>query len=151
MLRRPAARMERWLKSPGDDASGPPDVVISNPAAWLLDEEAMREALVVAAQEQLDPDGTGSIAQGVDPGIEVRPPAETSARGRLTYTVDEAADLLGISRALAYEAVRRGEIPSLRIGRRILVPRSQFARQFGFDPAEPFEPPSGEDDTLPGR
>ena len=41
---------------------------------------------------------------------------------RLTLTVEEAAEMLGISRALAYEALSRGEIPHLRIGRRILVP-----------------------------
>lgn len=45
-------------------------------------------------------------------------------RERLTYSVEEAADLLGISRAFAYEAVNRGEIPHLRMGRRILIPRS---------------------------
>jgi excisionase family DNA binding protein len=33
---------------------------------------------------------------------------------------------MGISRALAYAAVRRGEIPTLRIGRRVLVPRAQL-------------------------
>jgi excisionase family DNA binding protein len=42
---------------------------------------------------------------------------------RLTLTVEEAARLLGISRALAYELVARGEIPSLRLGRRIVIPR----------------------------
>jgi excisionase family DNA binding protein len=42
---------------------------------------------------------------------------------RLTLTVDEAAQVLGISRALAYELVARGELPSLRLGRRIVVPR----------------------------
>ena len=41
----------------------------------------------------------------------------------LTLTVVEAARFLGISRGLAYEAVRRGEIPSIRVGRRILIPR----------------------------
>jgi excisionase family DNA binding protein len=41
----------------------------------------------------------------------------------LTVTVDEAARQLGISRGLAYEAVRRGELPSVRLGRRILIPR----------------------------
>ena len=44
-------------------------------------------------------------------------------RERLTMTVEEAADALGISRALAYELVARGELPSLRLGRRIVVPR----------------------------
>lgn len=43
---------------------------------------------------------------------------------RRTYTVDEAARLLGIGRATAYEAVRRGELPSLRLGRRIVIPRA---------------------------
>ncbi|MEM9653709.1 MAG: helix-turn-helix domain-containing protein [Actinomycetota bacterium] len=43
---------------------------------------------------------------------------------RLTLTVTEAADLLGICRATAYECVRRGELPSITLGRRILIPRS---------------------------
>jgi excisionase family DNA binding protein len=41
---------------------------------------------------------------------------------RLTMTVEEASEALGISRSLAYELVRQGEIPSLRLGRRIVVP-----------------------------
>ena len=41
---------------------------------------------------------------------------------RLTLTVEEAANALGIGRSLAYEGVRTGEIPSVRIGRRILIP-----------------------------
>jgi excisionase family DNA binding protein len=44
------------------------------------------------------------------------------ATNRLTLTVEEAGTLLGISRTLAYELVRRGEIPSLRLGRRVVVP-----------------------------
>lgn len=43
---------------------------------------------------------------------------------RLTYSVEEAAEVLGISRAFAYECVNRGEIPHLRIGRRILIHKS---------------------------
>ena len=42
---------------------------------------------------------------------------------RATYTVDEAAKLLGIGRNLCYEKVKTGEIPVIRIGRRLLVPR----------------------------
>jgi excisionase family DNA binding protein len=37
-------------------------------------------------------------------------------------TVTETATVLGISRSSAYECVRRGVIPSLRLGRRIVVP-----------------------------
>jgi excisionase family DNA binding protein len=45
---------------------------------------------------------------------------------KLTFTVTEAAVLLGVSRNAAYEAIRRGEIPAIRIGRRILIPRSRL-------------------------
>lgn len=41
---------------------------------------------------------------------------------RLTMTVQEAADALGISRNTAYELVHQGQIPSVRLGRRLLVP-----------------------------
>ena len=41
----------------------------------------------------------------------------------LTLTVSEAAAALKIGRGLAHEAIRRGEIPAIRVGRRLLVPR----------------------------
>lgn len=41
---------------------------------------------------------------------------------RKTLTVTEAAACLGISRNTAYQAVREGTVPSIRVGRRILVP-----------------------------
>ena len=41
-------------------------------------------------------------------------------------TVDEAAAYLRISRGLAFAAVRDGNLPSVRIGRRILIPRRQL-------------------------
>lgn len=47
---------------------------------------------------------------------------------RRTYNVDEAGQMLGIGRGAAYEAARRGEIPVIRIGRRMLVPRVAFDR-----------------------
>ena len=43
---------------------------------------------------------------------------------RATYCVQEAAKILGIGRNAAYEAARRGEIPTIRIGGRILVPKA---------------------------
>ena len=42
---------------------------------------------------------------------------------RLTLTVEEAGGLLGISRSLAYEMARTGALPTLRFGKRIVVPR----------------------------
>ena len=43
-------------------------------------------------------------------------------------TVIEAAKELGISKGSAYEAARTGEIPTIRIGRRLIVPRAAFER-----------------------
>ena len=43
-------------------------------------------------------------------------------------TVMEAAKLLRLSRGLAYEGVRLGQIPSIHIGRRILIPRAALQR-----------------------
>lgn len=45
-----------------------------------------------------------------------------------TYTVLEAAKVLGIGRSAAYEAARCGEIPVIRIGKRILVPAAALER-----------------------
>lgn len=55
---------------------------------------------------------------------------------RLTYTVPEAAELLGISRTTAYECVRRGEIPSLTLGRRIVITRAQLEHLLGSLPVQ---------------
>jgi excisionase family DNA binding protein len=45
----------------------------------------------------------------------------------LTLTVEQTAKLLGIGRSTAYELVHTGDIPSLRLGRRIVVPVGAFA------------------------
>lgn len=43
---------------------------------------------------------------------------------RLTISVEEAGRLLGLSRPGAYRAAKRGDIPTIRIGRRLLVSRA---------------------------
>lgn len=53
---------------------------------------------------------------------------------RLTLTVEEAGELLGVSRGVAYAAVKSGEIPSVRICRRILVPRARLLALLGETP-----------------
>jgi excisionase family DNA binding protein len=49
-------------------------------------------------------------------------PGLDSLDGRLTVSVEEAAQLLGLGRTAAYEAVRRGQLPTRRLGRRIVIP-----------------------------
>lgn len=46
----------------------------------------------------------------------------------LTMSIAEAARLLGISRHSAYSAAKRGELPVLRMGSRLLVPRAALMR-----------------------
>ena len=48
-----------------------------------------------------------------------------------TMTVEETGEALGISRTSAYEGVRTGEIPAIRIGRRIVVPTAEVRRMLG--------------------
>lgn len=50
---------------------------------------------------------------------------------RTTLTVEEAARVLGIGRSTAYEAVRCGQIPAIRLGRRAIVPAAWLAQQLG--------------------
>ena len=50
---------------------------------------------------------------------------------RLTYTVMETAKRLGVSGNVAYEGVAAGTIPSIRLGRRILVPRAALEAMLG--------------------
>jgi excisionase family DNA binding protein len=47
---------------------------------------------------------------------------------KATLSVYEAADLAGVCRNGMYRAVRRGEIPSLRVGGRILIPRAALEK-----------------------
>ena len=49
----------------------------------------------------------------------------------LVWTVDQAAELLGISRAHAYELIARGELDHLRLGRRIVVPKRVIVELIG--------------------
>lgn len=59
-------------------------------------------------------------------GKRTRP--QNGSQVRETATVGEAAKRLGIGRNQAYEAVKRGEIPVIKIGKRLLVPRAALDR-----------------------
>jgi excisionase family DNA binding protein len=57
-----------------------------------------------------------------------------------TITVTQASELLGVSRNAAYQAARAGEIPVIRIGRRLLVPRVALGRMLEGAGQKPREP-----------
>jgi excisionase family DNA binding protein len=53
-------------------------------------------------------------------------PSTTDDDKRLTYEVPEAGALLGLSRNASYEAAKRGDLPTIRIGKLIRVPKLAF-------------------------
>lgn len=85
---------------------------------WAVNPYELRDALV----EAVGPRRAAASGSRAVPG------AVAPVEDRLVFTVEEAAQLLGISRSFAYEAVQQGEIPSMRIGRRILVPKAALDR-----------------------
>lgn len=50
---------------------------------------------------------------------------------RRVYTVEEAGKLLGLSRPSAYAAANRGDLPVIRVGRRMLVSKAAIAKMLG--------------------
>jgi excisionase family DNA binding protein len=48
--------------------------------------------------------------------------------GELGMSVDEFAEALGISRASAYQAIKRGQVPHWRLLNRIVIGRAVVAR-----------------------
>ena len=59
---------------------------------------------------------------------------------KLTFTVEETAKILGIGRNSAYEAVARGEIPVIRVGKRLLVPKAALEKLLGGNQTKTAEP-----------
>jgi excisionase family DNA binding protein len=47
---------------------------------------------------------------------------------RRTYRIEEVAKLLGVGRNAAYEAARRGDFPTLKIGKRLVAPKAPIDR-----------------------
>jgi excisionase family DNA binding protein len=45
-----------------------------------------------------------------------------------TLSVPAAGKILGVSRNVAYEAAKSGQLPTIKIGRRLLVPRAALDR-----------------------
>jgi excisionase family DNA binding protein len=50
---------------------------------------------------------------------------------RRVATIDEVAKILRLSRVGAYAAAKRGDLPTIKIGRRILVPLAALERMLG--------------------
>ena len=64
------------------------------------------------------------------------------------YTVEEAAERLRIGRTLAYELARRGELPVVRLGRTLRVPRHALEQMLTAAAADPSQT-NGAGETAP--
>lgn len=51
----------------------------------------------------------------------------------LTLRVEDIQKILRLSRASAYELIKQEGFPSVRVGRRILIPRDAFFRWYGIE------------------
>ena len=47
---------------------------------------------------------------------------------RRTFTVEEAGQILGLGRNTAYALAKSGRLPTIRLGRRLLVPKAALDR-----------------------
>lgn len=65
-----------------------------------------------------------------------------------TVSVEQAGEWFGLSRSSAYEAVRRGELPSIRFSRSIRVPVARCRVLLGIDPEPEPDSPTAEVVTL---
>src|SRR6266446_5181769 len=54
---------------------------------------------------------------------------------RDAFTVEETGKILGISRASTFAAANRGDIPTIRIGKRLIVPRRALEKLLGIEDA----------------
>jgi excisionase family DNA binding protein len=45
---------------------------------------------------------------------------------KLLLTVEETTKILGISRSMTYEMIKQDQIPSIRLGRKIMIPRRKL-------------------------
>ncbi len=62
------------------------------------------------------------------PTLHSQHPSVTPPDTPLLLAVPDAAHLLGIGTTLAWDLVRSGDIPSVKLGRRVLVPRAGLER-----------------------
>ena len=50
-------------------------------------------------------------------------PQQSSPENKVTLTVSEAAELIGISKPKMYELIHSNEIPSIHVGKKIVIAR----------------------------
>lgn len=79
-------------------------------------------------------DGSSEAAATPAHAIKQDPLPEVTAH---VLNAGDVADLLGLSRSRVYEALRLGEIPSIRVGRRLLIPTHGLRAWLAAPPGRP--------------
>jgi hypothetical protein len=74
--------------------------------------------------------GKGDVSQHLAPP-QPRDDIPEEWRSRTVVSVTVAARLLSLSRQAGYDAVARGDLPAIRIGRRLVVPVVKLRRMLG--------------------
>jgi len=69
--------------------------------------------------------------------------ADETREARIVITVPEAARALDIGRNSAYAAVRRGDLPAIRMGRRLLVSKAALEQLVAETRTHPAKPEQG--------
>lgn len=127
---------DRTVSPIGDPTGKSPDadamLTLIDPRFWSTQPRELQEVLNLACGIAANATGPGGLGSGAVP----------AGQERLTLTVEEAAAALGISRAFAYESVRRGDIPHIKIGRRILVPKGMLDQMLSAPASRESDDPS---------
>lgn len=73
------------------------------------------------------------LRRGQDP----QPAGDRLPVARRTYSIREAAEILGVGKNLLYDQASRGAIPCLKIGRRMVIPHKGLLEMLGeVEPAD---------------
>ena len=70
----------------------------------------------------------GKVPVGVTRADALQPDTQ-----RLTVSVEEAGRILGISRGAAYARAGDGSLPTVRLGKRLLVPKGALQKMLQID------------------
>lgn len=66
--------------------------------------------------------------------------ADLVASGRATCSVEEAGAILGVGRCTAFEQAAAGTLPTIRVGRRLLVPVPRLLTMLGIPLPDEWQP-----------
>jgi excisionase family DNA binding protein len=92
-----------------------PDIIATTSPVTLAGEQTPMPPVSGASSSPIQPFGDNSAVRAI-------PVTAVGKAARLTISVRQAGELLGIGRNQAYAAAKTGQLPTIKIGKRVLVP-----------------------------